>query len=132
LPSISSRQTRPERSAKIDTAPLSPGSIICSQSSPFQSVEQPWVQRQDGRWLYRCPELHPVNARHWRGPFDSEQAALIDLQSKRRVPCLRAKQVEAKRRQGYLEIIRGRTLILHLDPLTGATILTPFELVADG
>lgn len=89
-------------------------------------------QQQDGGWLYCCPEIHPVNARHWRGPFDSEQAALIDLQSKRRIPCLTAQQVEAKRRQGYLEIIGGRTLILHLDPLTGATILTPFELVADG
>ncbi len=90
------------------------------------------IERQDGRWLYRCPEIHPVNARHWRGPFDSEQVALVDLQSKRRIPCLTAKQVEAKRRQGYLEIIRGRTLILHLDPLTGTTVLTPFELVADG
>ena len=90
------------------------------------------IQQQDGRWLYRCPELHPVNARHWRGPYDTERLALVDLQSKRRVPRLTAKQVEAKRRQGYLEIIGGRTLILHLDPLTGATILTPFELLEDG
>lgn len=90
------------------------------------------IQQQDGRWLYRCPEIHPVNARHWRGPYETERLALVDLQSKRRIPRLTAKQVEAKRRQGYLEIIGGRTLILYLDPLTGATILTPFELVEDG
>lgn len=87
------------------------------------------IAQPDGRWLYRCPEIHPVQARHWRGPFDNERAALVDLQLKRRIPRLTAKQVKAKRRQGCLEIIGDRTLILHLDPLTGATILTPFDLV---
>ena len=28
------------------------------------------VRRTDGGWLYRCAEIMPVNARHWRGLFE--------------------------------------------------------------
>ena len=33
------------------------------------------VRRTDGWWLYRCPEIVSVNARYWRGHFESQQAA---------------------------------------------------------
>ena len=44
------------------------------------------VRRADGSWLYRCPEIFPVNARRWRGPFDTETAALGDYREKTRLP----------------------------------------------
>jgi len=37
------------------------------------------VRRTDGWWLYRCPEILPINARYWRGHFESEQAAIADF-----------------------------------------------------
>jgi hypothetical protein len=51
------------------------------------------VRRTDGRWLYRCPEIVPANARYWRGHFESEQVAIADFVEK---PAFRA-----SRRAGF-------------------------------
>ena len=87
------------------------------------------VRRTDGWWLYRCPEILPVNARHWRGHFETEKAALADFIEKRRIPRLTPAELQQKKRHGCHSVINGRELVLHLDPLTGATVLTSFDLV---
>jgi hypothetical protein len=35
------------------------------------------------------------------------------------------------KRYGHHSVVDGKELILHLDPLTGATVLTSFELATD-
>lgn len=89
------------------------------------------VTAADGRWLYRCPEMYPVNARHWRGPFATEAAALDDYRDKTGPVRLTAADVAACKRHGYHGIVDGREMILHLDRLTGGTCLTTYELLQE-
>jgi hypothetical protein len=35
------------------------------------------------------------------------------------------------KRHGHHSVVNGTEMVLHLDPLTGATVLTSFELVTD-
>ncbi len=49
-----------------------------------------------GRWHFRCPQVLPVNARHWHGPYADRQAALDDLGQRTALPALTRRQVEAK------------------------------------
>ncbi len=89
------------------------------------------VRRTDGWWLYRCPEIFPVNARHWRGPFGTETAALDDYREKIRPPRISRAELRSCKRQGYHGGVDGVETIMHLDPLTGATSLTPYELLEE-
>lgn len=81
-----------------------------------------------GRWYFRCPEILPINARHWHGPYADRQAALDDLGQRTTLPVLTRRQVKAKHRHGYLGEAGSVPVILHLCRLTGATVLTPFVL----
>ena len=89
------------------------------------------VRRADGSWLYRCPEIFPVNARHWRGPFDTETAALGDYREKTRLPRITAAELRSYKHHGYHGLVNGVETIMRLDPLTGATSLTSFELLKE-
>lgn len=89
------------------------------------------VRRTDGSWLYRCPEIFPVNARHWRGPFGTETAALDDYREKTRLPQITRAELKSYKRHGYHGVVDGVATIMRLDPLTGATSLTPFELLEE-
>ena len=89
------------------------------------------VPRADGSWLYRCPEIFPVNARHWRGPFDAETAALGDYREKTRPPRITQAELRSYERHGYHGLVNGVETILRLDPLTGATSLTSFDLLKE-
>ena len=89
------------------------------------------VRRTDGWWLYRCPEIFPVNARHWRGPFGTETAALDDYREKTRLPQITRAELKSYKRHGYHGVVDGVATIMRLDPLTGATSLTPFELLEE-
>lgn len=84
-----------------------------------------------GRWYFRCPQILPVNARHWHGPHADRQAAIDDLEQRTALPVLTRKQVEAKRCHGYFGETGGVPVILHLCRLTGATVLTPFVLAEE-
>ena len=87
------------------------------------------LQAPDGQCHVRCPDILPVNARHWRGPYRDRQAALGDLAARTALPRLTRAEVVAKQRHGYLGPVGGVPHILHLCRLTGATVLTPFVLV---
>ncbi len=87
------------------------------------------VRRTDGWWLYRCPAIFPVNARHWRGYFEHERAALADFVERTRIPRLTLDQLRRIKHHGCHSVIHGRGYIRHLDRLTGATVLTAYELV---
>ncbi len=89
------------------------------------------VRRTDGWWLYRCPEILPVNARYWRGHFESERAAIADFVEKTRIPRITPGRLQLLKRHGHHSVVDGTEMVLHLDPLTGATVLTSFELVTD-
>ena len=89
------------------------------------------VRRMDGSWLYRCPEIFPVNARHWRGPFDTETTALGDYREKTRLPRITRAELLSYKRHGYHGVVNGVGTIMRLDPLSGATSLTPFELIEE-
>lgn len=89
------------------------------------------VTAMDGHWLYRCPELYPVNARHWRGPFATEAAALDDYREKTRPIRLTAAEVAACKRHGYHGVVDGREMVLRLDRLSGGTCLTTYELIPE-
>ena len=89
------------------------------------------VRRADRSWLYRCPEIFPVNARHWRGPFDTETAALDDYREKTRPPRITGAELKSYKRHGYHGVVDGVETIMRLDPLTGATSLTPYELLEE-
>ena len=89
------------------------------------------VRGVDGRWLYRCPEIYPVNARHWRGSFEFEAQALTDYRDKTRVPRITRAELRSYKHHGYHGVVDGRERIMRLCPLTGATSLTTFEMVAE-
>ena len=89
------------------------------------------VRRTDGWWLYRCPEILPINARYWRGHFESEQAAIADFIEKTRIPRITQSRLQLLKRHGHHSVVNGTEMVLHLDPLTGASVLTSFELVTD-
>ncbi len=89
------------------------------------------VRRTDGWWLYRCPEILPINARYWRGHFESEQAAIADFIEKTRIPRITPGRLQLLKRHGHHSLVNGKEMVRHLDPLTGATVLTSFELVTD-
>ena len=89
------------------------------------------VREPEGGWLYRCPEIFPVNARHWRGPFEDEAAALTDFAIKSRIPRITPEQLRRLKAQGHHSMLDGDEVILYLDPLTGVTVLTSFEIETD-
>ena len=89
------------------------------------------VRGVDGRWLYRCPEIYPVNARHWRGNFGVEAGALADYRDKTRVPRLTEAELRSYKHHSYHGVLNGRETIMRLCPLTGATSLTPFEIIPE-
>jgi hypothetical protein len=90
------------------------------------------VRRTDGWWLYRCPEIFPVNARHWRGYFEHERAALADFVEKTRIPRLTPDQLNRIKHHGCHSVINEHEYIRHLDLLTGATVLTTYEIITAG
>ena len=89
------------------------------------------VRRTDGYWLYRCSEIFPVNARHWHGPFGTETAALANYREKTRLPRITRAELQSCKRHGYHGVVDGVETIMRLDPLTGATSLTPYELLEE-
>jgi hypothetical protein len=89
------------------------------------------VRRTDGWFLYHCPEILPVNARCWRGHFESERAAIADFIEKTRIPRITPSRLQLLKRYGHHSVVDGKELILRLDPLTGAIVLTSFELATD-
>jgi hypothetical protein len=40
-------------------------------------------------------------------------------------------RLQLLKRHGHNSVVNGQELVAHLDPLTGATVLTSFELVTD-
>ena len=78
-----------------------------------------------------APEILPINARYWRGHFESEQAAIADFIEKTRIPRITQSRLQLLKRHGHHSVVNGKELVTHLDPLTGATVLTSFELVTD-
>jgi hypothetical protein len=77
------------------------------------------------------PRDCPVNARYWRGHFESQQAAIADFIEKTRIPRITPGRLQLLKRHGHHNVVDGTEMVLHLDPLTGATVLTSFELVTD-
>lgn len=82
----------------------------------------------DGQCHACRPDILPVNARHWRGPYRDRQAALDDIAARTALPRLIRAEVAANHRHGYLSTVGGVPHILHLCRLTGTTVLTPFAL----
>ena len=88
-------------------------------------------QGPEGSWLYRCPLIYPVNARHWRGPFASETLALADYKERTASPKLTLAEIEDAKRHGHHEIVDGVPTVMRLCPFTGATHLTSYALVPE-
>ena len=59
------------------------------------------------------------------------RAAIADFIAKTRVPRITPSRLQLLKRHGHHSVVNGKELVLHLDPLTGATVLTSFELVTD-
>ena len=83
----------------------------------------------DGGWHFRCPDQYPVNCRDWHGGHADRATAMADLERRTATPVLTRAEVEAKRRHDYLSIVDGVPMVLMACPLTGATMLTAFEIV---
>jgi hypothetical protein len=92
-------------------------------------VRAEFARFPDGKWHYRCPDQCPVNCREWHEGHPDREAALEDLRTRTATPVLTAAQVEAKRRHDYLSTVDGVPMVLMACPLTGATMLTAFEIV---
>ncbi|MCE2576720.1 hypothetical protein [Komagataeibacter sp. FNDCR2] len=79
--------------------------------------------------LIRTPGIFPVNAREWHGPYADEVAALVDFRTRVARPRITPERLRQYRNHGYYGIVRGVEVIQRRSPWTGASELTPFELV---
>ncbi|WP_291365171.1 hypothetical protein [Acetobacter sp. UBA5411] len=87
--------------------------------------------RPDGTVLLRTPEIYPVNARDWHGPYPDMDAALADFTTRTAIPKITRKRLAYLRRHGLAGDVCGKEMISHLDPWTGATTLSEYELVKE-
>ncbi|GAN63245.1 MULTISPECIES: hypothetical protein [Acetobacter] len=87
--------------------------------------------RPDGAVFLRTPEIFPVNARNWHGPYENMNAAITDFLDRTAIPKITRKKLSSLRDHGYAGDVGGKEMILHLDRWTGATTLSDFELVEE-
>ncbi|NHN93532.1 hypothetical protein [Acetobacter sicerae] len=88
-------------------------------------------ERPDGTVLLRTPEIYPVNARDWHGPYSDVTAALADFTARTALPRISRKHLAYLRRHGFAGDVCGKEMITRLDPWTGATTLSDYELVEE-
>lgn len=67
----------------------------------------------------------------WRGGFTTRDAAMADAENKTAPLRLTLADVNMKKLNGYYSVSNGHPLVMHMCPLSGATILTSFELVEE-
>ncbi|MFT8952925.1 MAG: hypothetical protein ABF979_11705 [Gluconobacter sp.] len=65
----------------------------------------------------------------WHGPYPDRLTALSDFGARRAIPKLTAEDIQRKKNHGYYSVVDGVPMVLHHCAWTGATILTPFDLV---
>ncbi|WP_183116171.1 hypothetical protein [Gluconacetobacter diazotrophicus] len=87
---------------------------------------------RNGDVLIRTPDIFPVNARHWHGPYNTLEAALADFAQRIAAPRITAAELNSLKHHGYYGVSDGVPKIMRLCPWTGASKLTPFELVTAG
>ncbi|MBB2157919.1 hypothetical protein HLH33_16695 [Gluconacetobacter diazotrophicus] len=87
---------------------------------------------RNGNILIRTPDILPVNARYWHGPYETVEAALADFARRIAAPRITAAELNSLKHHGYYGVVNGVPTIMRLCRWTGASTLTPFELVAAG
>jgi len=83
------------------------------------------------KWLWRLTEHWSTSAIEWRGGFGSRAAVMADIEIKTAPLRLTAAQVALKIRNGSYSLVDGHPMVLHMCPLSGATVLTTFDLIED-
>lgn len=66
----------------------------------------------------------------WHGPYPDRLTALSDFDARSAIPKLTADDLQRKKDHEYYSVVEGVPMVLHHCAWTGATILTPFDLVA--
>ncbi|MBV1838510.1 hypothetical protein [Acetobacter estunensis] len=85
----------------------------------------------DGTVLLRTPEIYPLNARDWREPYPDMKTALADFAARTAIPKINRTRLAQLRRHGFAGDVCGKEMITRLDPWTGATTLSEYELVEE-
>lgn len=86
---------------------------------------------RDGKVLLRTPEIYPVNARDWHGPYPDMKTAREDFTARTATPKISRRRLAWLRQHGYAGDVGGREMITRLDPWTGATTLSDYELIEE-